>query len=102
MTELVGDDVRIREIAGRTESSTELVEETGVEIDLVIVRTIERSGRGVRHATRRFERITEQHDLRPLVTISENVLPRVLHVTGDRVDHVDGAFFRRRACRRAL
>ena len=44
VAELVGDHVRLREIAGRLEALIELVEEAEVEVDLPVGRTVERAG----------------------------------------------------------
>src|SRR5262245_30886694 len=47
MTDFVRDDVRLREVARRAEAAIELHEEAGIEVNLLIARTIERSdGRG--------------------------------------------------------
>src|SRR5438093_587047 len=43
--ELVGDDVCLREVAGRSEALAQLVEEGRVEVDLLVRRAVERAGR---------------------------------------------------------
>jgi len=43
MSELVGDDIGLREISGCGETLPQLIEEGQVEIDPLVVRTIERS-----------------------------------------------------------
>src|SRR5215470_12636568 len=54
MTDLVGDHIGLRELAGfafaAAETGLDLAEERGIEIDLLVVRTVERAHRALRHA----------------------------------------------------
>ena len=93
MAELVGEDVGLREVAGRAELALQLVEEPEIEIDLAIGRAVERAGRRLREAAGGVDRVAEQHRLGVLVTPAEQLLPRVLRVVHDRVDHVDEPLF---------
>ena len=53
VADLVGNHVSLGEIAGRTEAPAELVIEGEVDIELVIVRAVERPDRGARRAAAR-------------------------------------------------
>ena len=46
VSDLVCDDVGLREVSRRAATSPELIEEAQIEIDLLVGRTVERSGRG--------------------------------------------------------
>ena len=52
MADLVRDHVGLGEIARRAELAGQLVEEVGVEIDLAVVRTVERPGCRTRRSRR--------------------------------------------------
>ena len=65
VAELVGHDVRHREVAALgAEARLELVEEAEIKIDLLVGRAVERAGRGGCRAARRLRRALEQHELR--------------------------------------
>ena len=46
MADLVRDDVRLREVAGRAEALVQLPVETEVDVELVVAWTVERPDRG--------------------------------------------------------
>jgi hypothetical protein len=96
MTELVSDDVRAREVAGRAESLAQLVEERQVEIDLLVARTVERPGRRLRHATGRLDDVPEQDDASPHVFWSKRFRPRRLDVVRNGVHEFHETLFLRR------
>ena len=85
----MSDDVRLGKISRRAEALRQLVEESEVEIDLRVGRTIKRSGRRFGRTACRLDGIAEQHDTRPLVAPAEQLRPGVLRVVHDRVDEVD-------------
>ena len=93
MAELVGEDVGLREVAGRAKLAMQLVEEPEIEIDLAVGRTVERAGRRLREAAGGVDRVAEQHRLGVLIAAAEQLPPRVLRVVHDRVDHVDELLF---------
>src|SRR5690349_14869067 len=64
MSELVRNDVGLGEIAGRAESLREFVEETEIEIDLLVSGTVERACRTPRRAAAGLDTIAEQHHTR--------------------------------------
>src|ERR1051325_81413 len=81
MTDLVGDHVRLREVAGRAEPIAELAEEVEVEIDALVAGTIERTDGRFRHPARGAHRAGEEHELRLAVFAvhaREDVLPGLL------------------------
>ena len=96
VTELVRDHVGLREIARGTKARGEILEEAEIEIDLVVRRTVERSGRTFSGATPRLRCVTEQHHLRHLVATAQELLPGGLRVARDSVDHVGHPLFVRR------
>src|SRR5438105_9327112 len=100
--ELVRNDIRLREIAGRAESLRQLVEESQVEIDFAIPRAVERTGRGLRRAARRLDRVAEEHDAGGLVPRAQRLSPHTLHVAGDSIHEVDHPLFLRRRLELAL
>src|SRR5438874_902726 len=61
MADLVGDHVRLREIAGGTEPLAPRAEEVQVEIDLLVWRTVERPGGGSGDAAGGLHRAVEEH-----------------------------------------
>src|SRR5262245_42856977 len=93
MPDLVGDHVRLREVARRREPLRQLVEEPEIEIDLAITRTVERSRRGFSESACRLDLVAEEYDACSLVAAAENLFPRPLRVLGDGVDHIDQLFF---------
>src|SRR5947209_5770101 len=56
---LVRDDVRLRELARRAELRAQLVEEAEVDIDLFVLRAVERSGGRLRGPATRLRIVTE-------------------------------------------
>jgi hypothetical protein len=93
--ELVGNDVGLREVAGRPETS-EVAEESEIKIHLPIPGTVERAGGRLCRPARRVDRISEQHDNRPLVTPSKEPFPCGLGVVRDGVDEVHHPLLLRR------
>ena len=65
--DFVGDHIGIGEIAAAAELALHLLEEGGVEIDLAVVRAIERPHRRLRHAAAGAVDAGEQYELRRLV-----------------------------------
>ena len=61
--DLVGDDVRLREITGGAEPAVQLAEEAEVQVHLRIGRAVERPDRGAGYAARRLHGLGEQHQL---------------------------------------
>src|SRR5262249_29602458 len=94
MADLVRDDVGAREIAGRAESLAQLAEESQIQVDAAVRWTVERTGRRLRQAARRLNRIAEQHDAGRLVAAAQRAAPEILNVLHDRVDEVDLALLR--------
>src|SRR4030095_16113717 len=62
MTDLVGDDVGLREVSGNSESLIELPEEGQIEIHLAVGGAIERSHCGLAQATRRLRGVGEEDE----------------------------------------
>src|SRR5438045_3340788 len=79
MTDFVRKHIRAREVPFRAEALLELVKETEIEIDLFILRTIERTGRRLREAARGLDRVAEQHRARAFV-LWQPLTPVVLDV----------------------
>jgi len=84
MTDLVGDHVRLRELAtlasnvAAAKAALEIVEKSCVEIDLLIVRTIERPHGRLRKAAGRPHGAGEHYECWRLVVsagLGEDVLP---------------------------
>ncbi len=73
MADLVGDHVGLREIAGRAEALRELVEERGVEIELLILGTVERSRRFARDPARGADAAGKQHERRRLIGAAQRL-----------------------------
>src|SRR5262245_8967575 len=97
MTDLVRDDIRLREVAGRAEALRQLAEESEIEVDLPIARAVERAGRRLREAARRLDGVAEQLHACALIASAEQLFPGLLRVPRHRVDEVDQPlFFRRR------
>jgi hypothetical protein len=53
VSNLVRDDIGLREISGRTEATRELIEELGVDVDSLVVRAVEWPHRRLAHSTGR-------------------------------------------------
>src|SRR5687767_10102043 len=98
MADLVREHVGLREITRRAETFVQLVEESEVEINLPIPRTVERAGCRLREPARRLNRIAEENGTRLLVTVAKQRLPGLLRVLHHVIDHVDDfLFFGRRS-----
>ncbi len=54
VADLMGDDIGLGEIAGRSEAARQLVEEGGVDVDLLVGRAIEGPHRRLRRAAARL------------------------------------------------
>jgi hypothetical protein len=59
---LVRDDVRLREVTGRTEAPGERPEEVEVDVDLLVLGAVERAHRRARHPARRLHGAGEEHE----------------------------------------
>src|SRR5690606_18035340 len=75
VSELVGDDIRLREFAGRAEPLRELVEELEVEVDLAVGRAIEGPHRALAKAARRLGGTAEKDELGLTVAIAQQLRP---------------------------
>src|SRR5690348_1390146 len=83
MSDLMRQNIGLREISGRAETSLQLIVKTQVDINLLVVRTVERPSRRLCHAAGRVDGIAEQHELG--MTIRSSLLlkdlgPRALRV----------------------
>src|SRR3954467_4864323 len=84
--ELMGDHVCLREVTGRSEATIELVEESEVEVDFLVERTVEWAHRGLRGAAARCRAVPEEHEVRgPELSpgIVESAAPCFLRVIED-------------------
>ncbi len=91
MTDFVGDDVRLREIAGRPETRPHLVVEAQVDVGLLVGGTVERTHRRLSQAAGRASRAAEQHQHGLFVTsahLPELRGPDVFGVGDHDRDHV--------------
>src|SRR4029077_14052748 len=61
MSNLVGNNVGLREIASCTQAFLELTEKPEVDVNLSILRTIERTGRAPGKATAGLNQVCEEH-----------------------------------------
>jgi hypothetical protein len=96
MADLVREDVRLREVAGRVETDGGLAEEAEVEVDAAIDSAVEGPGRGRGRAARGRERAAEHDDRRgdvAAVAAPELASPEALDVGYDEGQEAD----RRRA-----
>src|SRR6185436_15830614 len=106
VSDLVGDHVGLREVAGRAEPVTQRAEEAEIEVELMVGRTVERSDRRARRAARRLDGAREEDELRVavlLAEVAEDLAPGVLGVgehNGDEVANLVAAG--RRGGRRRL
>jgi hypothetical protein len=83
MADLVGDHIGLREVAGGVELPLELLEKGGVEIDLAVVGTVERSRSRRRIAAGRTDLSRKQHQRRLLIGQAlrlEDAVPDVLRL----------------------
>src|SRR5262245_58381702 len=89
MSDLVREDVGLRELPRRAEALLELIVEAEVDVHLLVHWTVEGSGRGPPEATPRLGRIAEEDELRVVVAGAECLLPRVLGVVEDEGHELD-------------
>src|ERR1700730_3192470 len=71
MSNFMGQDVGLGKLSGRAEALLQFVVEAQIDINLLILWTVERTGRGLRQAAGRIDRVAKQHEfgvviLRPL------------------------------------
>ncbi len=102
MANLVGDHIGARKLAGlaaaAAEAHLEIAEERGVEINLAIVRAIERSHGALRRAASRTRHAGENHQPRRTIGLAfllENVLPLHLGAAEHACDKAPGVVARR-------
>ena len=91
VTDLMGDHVGAREIAGRAEAAVELAEEVEVDVHLLIGRTIEWPGCRRCHPARRLDQPREHDQLRRLVALAarrEDLTPGVFGVGQNHRDEL--------------
>ena len=67
--DLVGDDIRLGEIAGRTVAFTEIAIKAEIDIDFVIARTVERPHSGFAATAGGLHRTGKQDEFRLLITL---------------------------------
>src|ERR1051325_8405173 len=92
MTDFMCDYIRLREISRRTELFSQLFVKGKIDIDLLVIRTVERANRGAGNSTSRayLVRKQDQRWFSILATIlSKHVLPNVFRF---REDHRDELF----------
>src|SRR3954470_3151940 len=95
MPEFMGDDVRFGKFAGCSEAISQIVVEPEVDVDLLIVRTVERTDRRLPHPTSGRRRTTKQNELRVAIA-GQNLAPRrILDVVDRPVHELREMFFRR-------
>src|SRR5256885_13331413 len=100
MSQLVRENVRFREVAGRAEAALQLIIEAEIDIHPLVERTVERSHRRLGRSTPGLRHVAEENELRVLVghmPIAENRTPSVLHVIEHVRDELHEAIFGRRA-----
>src|SRR5262245_5143245 len=98
MPDFVRDDVCLREIAWRMEAIFQFLKETGVEVDLLIRRTIERTHRCLTKAACGLHSASEQDEFWFAVSLAfapEDIRPRIFRVAENSCDEVFGCFIRR-------
>src|ERR1051326_3228971 len=102
MADLMGVHIGLGEITGlagaATEARLKFAEEAGVEIDLAVVRAIERTHRALRGAAGRTRRAGEHHEPRRavgLTVLRENILPLHLGAAEHAGDEASGLVARR-------
>src|SRR6185312_10223900 len=92
---LMGDDIGRGELAGVARTAVEpgldLAEKTGIEKDLLVRRTVERSHRRLRHAAATaIGDVAEQHDARTGIGLPaglEDLAPAIVDLAEDAGDH---------------
>src|SRR6266513_6000127 len=83
MSNLVGDNVALGEIASCTQAFLELTEKTEVDVNASISRTIERTGCAAGEATAGLNQVREEHKPRLLVLpahLPEDLVPSVFGI----------------------
>src|SRR5689334_1395931 len=83
MPDLMCQNIGLSEIAGRTETSLQFIVKTQVDINLLVVRTVERPGCGLCHAAGGIDSIAEEHELGMAIRSSlllKDLCPRALRV----------------------
>src|SRR5271154_2487537 len=96
MADLMRDHIGLRKFSRHTKTLLQFVEETKIDVDLLISGTIERSGGGLRHATGGIDTVTEKHQL--CMTIrhtlrGQDLGPGFLCVVEDERDKLDFRLF---------
>ena len=89
MSNFVGDDVGLCEIASGTQAFLELTEKTEVDVNASILRTIERTGRATGEAAAGLNQVGEEHEPRLLVIaahLSKDFIPRVFGIGENDAD----------------
>src|SRR5438045_1115895 len=85
MADLVRDHVGLREVAAGVKALAQLVVEAEVDVDLLVVRAIERTDRFARGSAARARRAAEQHH--PRVVIAADLrAPGLLDVFENEAD----------------
>src|SRR6185436_7377543 len=109
MADLVRDHIGLRKLArlagAAAEAALEIVEESGVEIDLAVVRAIERPHRALRRAAGRTCLSREHDELRRtvgLALLGEDVLPLHLGAAENPSYEFSGLVGRRSGAARLL
>src|SRR5258708_12887503 len=92
MTDLVCEHIGFGELTGRSEPAFEFVVETKVDVDLLVLRAIKRTGCGLCHPACRSNRIAEQDQLGVMVCNSvacrQNPRPCCLSVVQHESDKI--------------
>ena len=94
VSDFVSDHVGLSEVAGGGKALRHFLEERHVQVDLLVGRAIERTGRRCRQTTGGIDAIAEQHQGRVFILptcLLENLTPGVFGIAEDRT-HEFGAF----------
>jgi hypothetical protein len=97
MADFMGQNIGLRKVARRPELVTQLIVEPKVDINLLIVRAIERPRAGVRIATSGVHRVREQHHgwrRIGLVLLGELCGPQILGFLDDHANKIAQIVFR--------
>ena len=81
MSDLVGDHVGLREVAGGLVFGLQLVKKAKVEIDFFVRGAVKRPGLRARHAARARDRVSKKYQTRVLILRAARLkhsVPRVL------------------------
>ena len=87
MTNFVGQDVGLCELAGGSEAVAQFLEEAEIDIDLLVGGAIKRSGLGLGAPAAGLRGVAEEHQLGVAVRcacLRQELLPGVLHVVHAR------------------